>query len=277
MRRSIILMIKGTSLSLIALLLLTGCLALGIREGYRRFRYGVQEGVFLADIPLGRKLQHEVYAEVVSLAEGSFQQPRNPFIDSLTGQLLPAQPGQKIDVQATVEQIMQSRPRAVLKPVIVPLEPEITADLYRQIRHKKSSFATGYGNGGRGKNISIAAGQINNFLLAPGEVFSFNRATMPRDAEHGYELAPIIVGNTVVPGYGGGICQVSTTLYNAVRQAGLEIVERYPHSLPVDYVPRGMDATVSNYLDFKFRNSTDKFIMIKSAAHGYLMVVEIWE
>ncbi|MGI5823542.1 MAG: hypothetical protein ACOX6Z_06310, partial [Dethiobacteria bacterium] len=134
MRRSIILMIKGTSLSLIALLLLTGCLALGIREGYRRFRYGVQEGVFLADIPLGRKLQHEVYAQVVSLAENSFQQPRNPFIDPLTGQLLPAQPGQKIDVQATVEQIMQSRPRAVLKPVIVPLEPEITADLYRQIR-----------------------------------------------------------------------------------------------------------------------------------------------
>ncbi|NLJ56439.1 MAG: VanW family protein [Firmicutes bacterium] len=277
MRRSVILMIKGTSLSLIALLMLTGCLALGIRDGYRRLKYGVPEGVYLADIPLGRKLQHEVYAEVVSLAENAFRQPQNPFIDPLTGQLLPAKPGQKVDVQATVKLVMHARSRAVLEPVIIILEPEITADLYKQIRHKKSSFATGYGNGGRGKNISIAAGQINNFLLAPGEVFSFNRATMPRDAAHGYELAPIIVGNTVVPGYGGGICQVSTTLYNAARQAGLEIVERYPHSLPVDYVPRGMDATVSNHLDFKFRNSTDRFIMIKAAAHGYLLVVEIWE
>lgn len=100
---------------------------------------------------------------------------------------------------------------------------------------------------------------------------------MPRDAEHGYELAPIIVGNTVVPGYGGGICQVSTTLYNAVRQAGLEIVERYPHSLPVDYVPSGMDATVSNHLDFKFRNNTERFILIRTASYGYVLVVEIWD
>jgi vancomycin resistance protein YoaR len=277
MRKTSILMVKGTSLSLIALLMLTGCLALGIRDSYRRLKHGVPEGVFLDDIPLGRKLPHEVYAQVESLAQAFFIQPRNPFIDPLTGQILPQVYGQKIDVQATIELIMNSRPGTVLQPVLIPLEPEITADLYRNIRHRKSSFTTGYGGGGRGKNIGLAASQINNYLLAPGEIFSFNRATMPRDAEHGYELAPIIVGNTVVPGYGGGVCQVSTTLYNAARKAGLEIVERYPHSLPVDYVPMGMDATVSNHLDFKFRNSMDRFIMIKAAAHGYLLVIEIWE
>ena len=100
---------------------------------------------------------------------------------------------------------------------------------------------------------------------------------MPRDAEHGYRKAPIIVGDSVVPGYGGGVCQVSTTLYNAAKKAGLEIVERFPHSMPVDYVHLGMDATVSGYLDFKFRNNNNHYILIKTATQGYLLVVEIWE
>ncbi len=277
MKKISTLIIKGTSLTLITLFILTGCLALGIRDSYRRLKYGVPEGVYLESIPMGKKLPQEVYALVLSLAQSSFTQPRNAFLDPLTGQILPQVYGQKIDVEATVKLIMNSRPGTVLQPVYISLHPEITADLYQNIRHRKSSFATGYGNGGRGKNISLAASQINNYALAPGEIFSFNKATMPRDAEHGYELAPIIVGNTVIPGYGGGVCQVSTTLYNAARNADLEIVERYPHSLPIDYVPLGMDATVSDHLDFKFRNSTEKMIMIKAAAHGYLLVIEIWE
>ncbi|HHX77032.1 MAG TPA: VanW family protein, partial [Firmicutes bacterium] len=66
------------------------------------------------------------------------------------------------------------------------------------------------------------------------------------------------------PGIGGGVCQVSTTLFNAVDRAGLEIVERYRHSQPIDYVPLGRDATISDYLDFKFRNNTDNYILIRS-------------
>lgn len=277
MRKISLLVIKGTTLSLIALLILSGCLALGIRDSYKRLKYGVPQGVYLGDIPLGKKLSQEVYTVVLSLAQSSLIRPRNAFLDPLTGQILPQICGQKIDVEATVELVMDSRPGSVLQPVRISLDPEITTDLFRKIRHKKSSFATGFGGGGRGKNISRAAEQINNYVLLSGEVFSFNKATMPRDAEHGYELAPIIVGDAVIPGYGGGVCQVSTTLYNAVRRAGLEVVERYPHSLPIDYVPPGMDATVSDYLDFKFRNNTEKMIMVKATAHGYVLVVEIWE
>ncbi len=262
---------------MIILLILSSCLALDIKDSYKRLKYGAPKGVYLEDIPMGKKLPQEVYAQVLGLARSSFIQPRNAFLEPLTGQILPHVYGQKIDVEATVDLIMNSRPGLVLQPVYIPLDPEITADLYRNISNKKGYFATGYGNGGRGKNIGVAAAQINNYVLASGEIFSFNRATMPRDAEHGYELAPIIVGSTVIPGYGGGVCQVSTTLYNAVQKAGLEIVERYPHSLPVDYVPPGMDATVSDYLDFKFRNNTGNMIMIKAAAYGYLLVVEIWE
>ncbi|NMB35194.1 MAG: VanW family protein [Firmicutes bacterium] len=276
-KRIFLLIIKGTSLSLIVLFILTGCLALGIRDSYKRLKYGVPRGVYLIDIPLEKKLPQEVRAHVLSLAQSSFIRPRNAFLDPLSGQMLPPVYGRKIDVEATIELVMNSEPGSVLQPVYIPLDPEITMDLYQNIRHKRGSFATGYGDGGRGKNIRLAAGQINNYVLASGEIFSFNKATMPRDAEHGYELAPIIVGDAVVPGYGGGVCQVSTTLYNAVRRAGLEIVERYPHSLPIDYVAPGMDATVSDYLDFKFRNDTEKMIMIKATAHGYLLVVEIWE
>jgi len=277
MKRLFLLNIKGTTISLITLLIMTGCLAFNIGDAYRRIRYGVASGVYLDGILMEKKLKEEVYDHILSIYNDYFIRPRNAYLDPRTGQMLPEIYGQKIDVEATVEIIMQAEPYTTHYPVIVPLEPEITVDIYRNINTVKGSFTTWFGGGNRGYNIRLAASAIHNYLLAPGEVFSFNRATMPRDVEHGYKLAPIIVGGAVIPGAGGGVCQVSTTLYNAVKRAGLEIVERFPHSRPVGYVPKGMDATVSDYLDFKFRNNKDKFIMIKTAAYGGRLVVEIWE
>lgn len=256
---------------------MTGCLAFSIGDNYRRMKYGVARGVYLNDTPMEKKLEPEVYDYVFSIGRDYFVRPRNAYLDPFTGQMLPEIYGQKVDVEATVEMIMKAKPYTTHYPVIVPLDPEITLDIYRNIRTRKGSFMTGFGGGNRGHNIMLAASSLNNYLLAPGEVFSFNKATMPRDAEHGYKMAPIIVGGSVIPGYGGGVCQVSTTLYNAVKRAGLEVVERFPHSRPVGYVPKGMDATVSDYLDFKFRNNKDRFIMIKTSAYGYRLVIEIWE
>lgn len=269
--------IKGTTISLVTVLFLSGYLAFSIGDSYRRIRYGVARGVFLEGTLLERKMEAEVYDHVFSVSGDYFVRPRNAFLDPLTDQMLPEIYGQKVDIAATVKIIMHAKPYTNLVPVIVPLEPEITVDIYKNIRTKKGAYMTGFGGGGRGHNIRLAAAALNNYPLAPGETFSFNKATMPRDAERGYEKAPIIVGNTVVPGYGGGVCQVSTTLYNAAKRAELEIVERFPHSMPIDYVPPGMDATVSDFLDFKFRNNSDRFILIKTSTGGYCLVVEIWE
>ncbi|MFP3440966.1 VanW family protein, partial [Pantoea sp. SIMBA_133] len=107
----------------------------------------------------------------------------------------------------------------------------------------------------RTSNIELAAEAINNTVVFPGETFSFNQTVGKRTKERGYLPAPIIVKGELSEGIGGGICQVSSTLFNAVDQAGVQIIERYSHSRSVPYVKPGRDATVSWYgPDFSFRN-----------------------
>lgn len=131
----------------------------------------------------------------------------------------------------------------------------------------------------RSLNIKIAAKAIDGKVLKLGEVFSFNNTVGPRTEEAGYQTAMIIEGNTFVPGLGGGVCQVSSTLYNAVRLAApsLSVVERSPHSLPVKYVPLGQDATVAYpNLDFKFKNSSDGYLLIRSIVNGNTLTFRIY-
>lgn len=126
-------------------------------------------------------------------------------------------------------------------------------------------------------NIRLAATALDGKLLAPGERFSFNESVGQRTTEAGFKEAMIIEGNTYIPGIGGGICQVSSTLYNAALLAHLEIVERHSHSLPVDYVPSGQDATVSYpNLDFKFRNSTDAHLLIRSIVDSNTLTIKLF-
>ena len=115
----------------------------------------------------------------------------------------------------------------------------------------------------RTNNVKLSCQAIDGLILQPGQVFSFNVTSGPRTQERGYQVAPIFVGKKVVPGRGGGVCQTSSTLYNSVLEAGLEVVERHPHSLPVAYVAAGRDATVSwEGADLKFRNNLDVPIKI---------------
>jgi vancomycin resistance protein YoaR len=276
MDRRLIITIKGTTLTLILLLTITGCLTYNIQDRYRRFKFGVPAGVYLGDTLVEKMFEDEVRTLVNSLNQDLLAKPRNAYLDPSTGQMLAEDYGKKIDVFTTVGLVMNSEPHTVLTPFYITLDPEITEEVYQNISTKIGSYSTWFGGGNRGENIRIATYDINNRIVAPGDIFSFNDSTKPRTPERGYKLAPIIVGNSVVPGYGGGICQVSTTLYNAALNADLEIVERYPHSQPVDYVPQGKDATVSNYLDFKFRNNSNKFILIKASAYNPL-IVELWQ
>ncbi|WP_374713530.1 VanW family protein [Symbiobacterium terraclitae] len=109
---------------------------------------------------------------------------------------------------------------------------------------------------GRVHNIALAAAKIDGRVLQPGEIFSFNDVVGPRDAAHGWAQANEIYQGEYVLGYGGGICQVTSTLYNAALLGGLEIRERYHHDRPLQYIDPGRDATVVwGLLDFRFRNS----------------------
>ncbi|MGI6704625.1 MAG: VanW family protein [Clostridia bacterium] len=154
---------------------------------------------------------------------------------------------------------------------IVAREPEVTAEMLQHINTLWGQFHTVFNTAAkeRSKNIEISAGAVEGILLKPGEVFSFNAVTGLRIAENGYLEAPVIVNGELTPGIGGGVCQVSSTLYNAALLANLEIVERHNHTIPSVYVTMGLDATVADrYLDLKFRNNTKGYLYLASWVSG---------
>lgn len=129
----------------------------------------------------------------------------------------------------------------------------------------------------RNENIMIAAGRIDGTLVKPGETFSFNQTVGSRLAEFGYKEAPVFIDGKLVPDIGGGVCQVSSTLYNAVLLADMDIVERTSHFSPPGYVPLGQDATVADgQLDFQFKNTSSAPIYIASEVSGNQLTVTIY-
>lgn len=115
----------------------------------------------------------------------------------------------------------------------------------------------------RAINVKLAAGQINGKVLQPGETFSFLGSITPRTKENGYVVATVYSGGKVSKGIGGGICQVSSTIYAAVLSTQCRVDERHAHSLGVSYIPKGMDATVSApSLDFRFTNTYEQPMLL---------------
>jgi len=140
-------------------------------------------------------------------------------------------------------------------------EPDYTVSEYKALlfRDVLGQCTTDFnpGNKGRTTNVLLATDFCNGVLLMPGEVFSYNDTVGPRTYERGFKDATIYVGNSAEDGVGGGICQVTSTIYYAALRADLKIVERYAHSREVTYVPKGEDATVAwGSKDFKFENNT---------------------
>ncbi|WP_461204613.1 VanW family protein [Clostridium sp. DL1XJH146] len=153
--------------------------------------------------------------------------------------------------------------------VEAPIEELIAEPTGKQLRsidtivgsHNTSYTTSSYA---RSTNIEVATKAINGLLLMPGETFSFNEVVGKRTAAAGYMEAPVIVNKELVPGLGGGICQVSTTLYNAALKGGYEIVDRSHHTYPSHYADIGRDATVDyGNLDFAFKNNFDYPIYIQ--------------
>ncbi len=140
------------------------------------------------------------------------------------------------------------------------------------------TYSTNYNaNIPRATNVSVAANRINGYVLRPGDIFSFTTVILPRTTANGYVSAPVIVNKEFVPGLGGGICQVSSTLYACMLTCGVPALERHPHSLPVSYIPAGMDATISGTaVDLKFANPYDRPLMISATPDNGRLTVGLW-
>ncbi|HHX75465.1 MAG TPA: hypothetical protein GX699_11235 [Firmicutes bacterium] len=272
-RRKLLSTVRVTSVLLLFAALIVFAITFNVGNRAVRYFKGAKRGVTLEGMALAGMLENEVREEVKKMAAALGRAPRNARLDRETMEIIPEEKGLLVDVEATVDAVMAAAEDEEVALVVIVLEPEMTEEIYRSINKKLSAYSTsGGGSAGRTDNLYVSAKYMNGYVLAPGDVFSFNKVTGPRTFERGYSMAPVVGGM----GIGGGVCQVATTVYNAAMLAGMEIVERHPHSIRVGYVPPGRDATVTDYIDFKFRNSTEKFIQIRSGAGGGHVWVQIW-
>lgn len=142
-------------------------------------------------------------------------------------------------------------------------KPSVKESDLESIKDELGTFSTNAGGGERWKNLKTGSEKLNGLVIMPGETVSVHDVTAPYDEEHGYAAAGSYENGQVVETYGGGICQVSTTLYNALLRAEVEIVKRYPHSMLVNYVKPSRDAAIAgDTKDLKFKNNYDTPIYI---------------
>lgn len=157
--------------------------------------------------------------------------------------------------------------------------PRITSEALSRINGVMSSFSSTFGtsDSGRVENLRVSTSYINGTLLMPGDEFSYNSTIGETTPERGYKEANTYVGSKIVPGYGGGVCQVSSTLYRAVMQANIRSTERRNHSMTVGYAKPGLDATVAaGYIDYRFVNTYDFPIYIQGYLSGNKVVFNVY-
>lgn len=208
--------------------------------------------------------------------------PENASLDQ-NGVIIPERTGSRIHRQLFTEQFYTyffSSRKAKMEIPILTVYPKVDSELLGDIRSKRiGRYVTSFNphNKKRSNNIQLATNAINNYVVFPGDRFSFNKVVGKRTVAKGYLRAPVIVRGEFSEDIGGGICQVSSTLYNAVDQAGIKIVERFSHSRRVPYIPPGRDATVSWYgPDFKFTNNYNQPVLIRARTLGHLLIINIY-
>ena len=209
---------------------------------------------------------------------------RNPMLDletDPTGQtILPAERGITMDAAAAKKAFEASGDDDVFTFPVTFTEPTISMEEFQKnlFAHTLSSKTTNFNASliGRTTNVKLACDFCDNIILNPGDVFSYNKSVGPRTYERGFKDATVYVAGTTEEGVGGGICQVSSTIYTAALHADLEIVERYNHSYMITYVPLGEDATVVyGAKDFQFRNNTDYPIKMEVSYGKSSMTVKL--
>ncbi|UVI32763.1 VanW family protein [Paenibacillus spongiae] len=210
------------------------------------------------------------------------QAPRNAVIGDHGG-IIPEQTGYKLNKRIFTDRFYAfyyGKGSSFIDAPLTAVYPRVDSELLADIRVKPiGQYVTYYNsrNKNRSHNISLAAKAINNVVVFPGESFSFNQSVGERTKGRGYLEAPVIVRGELSEGIGGGICQVSSTLYNATDRAGLQVVRRYSHSRNVPYVLPGRDATVSwGGPDYSFQNQYNQPVLIRASAGSGMMFVGIY-
>lgn len=234
-------------------------------------------------LSLKKSYDLEVMREVIKVVNNGVSiPPQNAGFEVADGNIVtkPGARGTKIEEEILIKNITKDPLQNKYIIPIVVVEPIVTEKDLES--YKPTTLLAEYTtqfvkNANRTENIKLACEAIKNTLIAPGEVFSFNNIVGPRETERGYLNAMIIMGGQFAPGLGGGICQVSSTLYNTVLLANLEIIERHPHSLRIDYVPLGKDATVTyGVKDLKFKNNTPGYLLVDYKIIGQKLTISIF-
>ena len=210
--------------------------------------------------------------------------PVDAIIDLDARKVKPEQPGYRLDVYGTIANVETAfrAGQTTVDAAVEVVQPKRTAAELEGVNfdHVLGFFETRYTRGAkfedRAFNLHQAASRLDGTVLMPGETFDFNAVVGPRDEAHGYRVAKVIAEGELVDGIGGGTCQISGTLYGAVLFAGLDVVERYPHSRPSAYIQLGLDATVAYpNITFRFKNPFEFPIVLHEKVSGGVVHAEI--
>ncbi len=227
------------------------------------------------------ELSGEANVELENLYNEIYRAPQNAGYDKSTGAVVPHEQGVAFDMDAAQALLDATENGQELQIPLVYTEPEISTELmeenlFRDLLAEKSTSFAGSASG-RITNIQLAAQAINGLVLLPGEEFDYNETLGERTSAKGYQNAGVYMDGQVTSGIGGGICQVSSTLYYCALYADLNITERDYHYFAVGYLPMGLDATVSwGGPNLRFKNNSDYPIKLYTWTSGSTLYVEIW-
>ena len=255
-----------------------------VREALRaesavRREHKAKSGDQPLDVPLPIVIDAAAATEKLLELKGELDAAaQDAYVDLEKKVLVPEKVGHWLDVYGTIAPIDASfrRGEDTVDAAVEIISPRLKASELGNVKFDQvlGYFETRYSQGEKSRertyNLRLAASKLDGAVVLPGQTFDFNGTVGPRDEAHGYRVAPVIAQGELVDGLGGGTCQISGTLHGAAFFAGLDIVERYPHSRPSYYIKLGLDATVVYpTINFRFRNSFDfPIVLHETVANG---------
>jgi vancomycin resistance protein YoaR len=221
-----------------------------------------------------------------SLARAVAKPPREvdfSITSTGTAEMIPSKNGRKLDAEATAKAFLAAALSTTDREAtlsVVTAYPQLSTERAKALGIKGlvGAYTTYYGGDpNRIHNVQLVTRLIDRHTIAPGATFSFNKTTGERNAAKGFLEAPVIINGELQNGLGGGVCQVSTTVFNAAYEAGLPISERHNHALYIDHYPLGRDATV-NYpdTDLKFVNDTGHWLLLEAIITPSALTVRLF-
>ena len=225
-----------------------------------------------------------IKTKLADIESSVYIKPKDAYIYRENGKFITVEgkDGRKLNPDKNLDLIidlLNKKTGGEINLIFDSVSPRYSKNDFAKTKDLLGTFKTVFGNSkiSRNQNIINAARKINNNVVYPGEIYSLNNNLKPFSIKNGYVNAPIIVNGKLTDGMGGGICQLSTVLYNAVLYSELDIVERRNHSLKVGYIDYGFDATLAgDYIDLKFKNNTSVPLLIESVINQNSLVINIY-